>query len=415
MSSHVEYHKFRRGETCTEEGCRAHRFYIEDGMKFCQRGHAQANFTLTQQDEDDFGTQGKKSRKKREEKERTQRVFTGEEAIDLYLQCFQLILWKQCHWLVTVKGFPKELKTVVRDLWGLRVRMFLKLNEDKTGYSSGTGTSGLSSASEGEDPGIDESQRKGWLARRRKRMIKASKMVPQLAETLTFSYLGILLLRLPFTLGDIFIWAKTQELPYFRAIKEIPKEMRLHLPSHYHASLEVRSNMKGEDLQATTLEVVKFFNHHFEMEFPPLNTPLLIFRHIRDLGLPVEIYCAVRRLAELLGIDFTYPVTPKRRQILDYPELQIMCLIVIATKLGQPFDNVVRHPTDESDPTTVKIDWQKWVQVMAEEPSKGIKPGSEIDVTDVDILKMDGKKLDDYLDWYQRTWIDDRKPKSNVH
>jgi hypothetical protein len=42
MSSHVEYQRFRRGESCTEDGCRARKFYIEDGKKFCQRGHEQA-------------------------------------------------------------------------------------------------------------------------------------------------------------------------------------------------------------------------------------------------------------------------------------------------------------------------------------------------------------------------------------
>lgn len=42
MSSYVEYHRFKRSETCTEEGCRARKWYIEDGRKFCQRGHAQA-------------------------------------------------------------------------------------------------------------------------------------------------------------------------------------------------------------------------------------------------------------------------------------------------------------------------------------------------------------------------------------
>ncbi|RFU35597.1 hypothetical protein B7463_g655, partial [Scytalidium lignicola] len=365
MSSHVEYHKFPRGENCTEEGCRARRFYIEDGMKFCQRGHAQANFTLTQQDEDDFGTQ----------------------------------------------GFPEELKTIVRDLWSLKVRIFLKLNEDKGGYSSGTGTSGFSSTSEAEESGIDASERRGWTLRKRKRMQKVSNTLPRLVETLALCYLGILLLRLPFTLGDILTWAKMQEMPYFRAIKEIPKDMRLHLPSHYHASLEVHSTMKGEDLQTATLEVAQFFSYHFEMGFPPLNTPLLIFKYMRDLGLPVEIYGAVRRLAELLDFDFTYPKTHKRYRILDYPELQLMCLITVATKLSQPFDNVVRYPEDESDPTTVKMDWGKWCEIMGEKPSEGIKLGKEIDVTDADILNMDGRKLDDYLDWYQRTWIDDKKPK----
>jgi len=42
MSSNIEYQRFRHGEGCLEEGCRARKFYIEDGKKFCQRGHEQA-------------------------------------------------------------------------------------------------------------------------------------------------------------------------------------------------------------------------------------------------------------------------------------------------------------------------------------------------------------------------------------
>lgn len=147
-----------------------------------------------------------------------ERVFSGDEAIDLYLQCFQLILWKQCHWMVTTKACPEELKTVVRDLWSLRVRTFLKHNEDKGGYSSGTGTSGFSSASEGEDRGLDAAERKSWTVRRLKRVVRASNKLPKLIETLVFCYLGILLLRLPVTLGDVLTWARTQEMAYFRAV-----------------------------------------------------------------------------------------------------------------------------------------------------------------------------------------------------
>lgn len=41
MSSQLEYQRFARGENCTEHGCRARKWYIEDGRKFCQRGHEQ--------------------------------------------------------------------------------------------------------------------------------------------------------------------------------------------------------------------------------------------------------------------------------------------------------------------------------------------------------------------------------------
>jgi RNA polymerase I-specific transcription initiation factor RRN7 len=126
----------------------------------------------------------------------------------------------------------------------------------------------------------------------------------------------------------------------------------------------------------------------------------------------VEIYPAVRRLAAILGIDFTYPIPQKRPGYITYPEIQLMSLIVVATKLSHPFDDIVRYPEDDSDPTIVKIDWSKWQDIMIEKSPAGLKRGEEIKVTDEDVLAMSGKKLDDYLDWYQRTWIDSRAPKS---
>jgi len=89
-----------------------------------------------------------------------------------------------------------------------------------------------------------------------------------------------------------------------------------------------------------------------------------------------------------------------------------MSLIVIATKLSHPFDDVERIPETDVDPTMVKIDWAIWRKIMAEAPTKGLKRGKEIEITDEDVMKMSGKQMDDYLDWYQRTCIDDRNPKS---
>jgi RNA polymerase I-specific transcription initiation factor RRN7 len=127
----------------------------------------------------------------------------------------------------------------------------------------------------------------------------------------------------------------------------------------------------------------------------------------------VETYPAVRRLASLLKIDFSFPTLQKRSHgIIAYPEVQLMSLIVIATKLSQPFDNITRDRESELDPTSVKIDWEKWRQIMTEPLSDGLRRGEEIKVTDLDVFGMNDKKLDDYLDWYQRTWIGDQNPKS---
>jgi RNA polymerase I-specific transcription initiation factor RRN7 len=221
MSSQVEYHRFSRNENCIEEGCRSRKWYIEDGKKFCQRGHEQTGFTQTQRDEDDFGNEGKKTRKKREDEERAPTVLSGREAQELYLGCYQLILWKQCSWLVNVKGFPKELETVVRDLWGLRLRVFQGESE-RDGYDSGVSVVGFTS-SEDELGSDTTGGRSLWSGTSRRSVADTKKWLPKLIETLALCYLGTLLMRLPTSLGEIFKWASKEEMIFTRAVSGILK------------------------------------------------------------------------------------------------------------------------------------------------------------------------------------------------
>lgn len=217
MSSQVEYHRFSRNESCIEEGCRSRKWYIEDGKKFCQRGHEQTGFTQTQRDEDDFGNEGKKARKKREEKERAPTILSGREAQELYLECYQLILWKQCSWLVNVKGFPKELETVVRDLWALRLRVFHEESE-KDDLGSGMSVVGFTDSSEGETHSDTTGGRSLWSGTTRRSVVERKKRLPKLVEMLALCYLGTLLMRLPTSFGEFFKWASKEEMVFSRAV-----------------------------------------------------------------------------------------------------------------------------------------------------------------------------------------------------
>lgn len=150
----------------------------------------------------------------------TKPTLSGSDARELYLQCFQLVLWKQCHWLVEVKKLPAELETVVRDLWGLRLGMLSKVLEERSGYSSGTGTQMFSSTSEGEGngSGSEVSRRSGAAGSRRKVRRDDGERLPRLVETLGLLYLGILLMRLPVGIGQVLNWARCDEIIYNRAV-----------------------------------------------------------------------------------------------------------------------------------------------------------------------------------------------------
>ena len=199
--------------------------------------------------------------------------------------------------------------------------------------------------------------------------------------------------------------------------------MRAKLPPHFHSAFEIRTRLKGISLHMATLSLIEFYHAEFEMIFPELNHPLILFKNIKYLGLPsmssilretcangwiVEIYPAVRRLASLLKITFSYPLLQKRLPSSTvYPEIQLACLIVVATKLSHPFDAIPRIPESEADPSSLQVNWQKWREIMADKPSEGLKKGEQMNVTEEAVFTMNEQKLDDYMDWYQRTWIDD--------
>lgn len=126
----------------------------------------------------------------------------------------------------------------------------------------------------------------------------------------------------------------------------------------------------------------------------------------------VEIYPAVYRLSRMLKVDFSYPILQQSpRAILD-PEFHLIVLIVIATKLSQPFDNLKRFPTSDVDPSALKLDWDEWREIMQSPISESLERGKEMEINDNTVMALDGKKIDDYLDWFQRMWLDDRDQKS---
>ena len=197
--------------------------------------------------------------------------------------------------------------------------------------------------------------------------------------------------------------------------------MKDRLPGEYHQSLDTPKGLpEPDDLQRAVCHRVRWFNTSFGMIMPSINQNLFLLNHVRRLALPLEVYTTVRRLNTITKYDFAYPDLTKsqettRRLPTTYPESQLMSLVVVATKLLFPFDSdtLKRYSKDPNDPTTLRMDWSAWLHAKsafdkaneaAADPNR-LKPGSEIHVKDTDILDMTDQQLDQYMDWYQLTWI----------
>ena len=129
-------------------------------------------------------------------------MYHGPEALELYLQAYQLILRKQCWTLVHTLHLPAELEIVVKDLWELRVQLleyrFEKVANTEAVFSS-------QQRSETEEGNVQQARKK-WEAR--------GKETPALLESLSLCYMAMVILHLPISLGDLhryFVWLLLQD------------------------------------------------------------------------------------------------------------------------------------------------------------------------------------------------------------
>ncbi|KAI1386160.1 uncharacterized protein F4822DRAFT_306999 [Hypoxylon trugodes] len=424
----TKYHRFRHGERCDE--CGARQWYAQDALRYCRNGHRLEGFAEQVADEDAFGTQGKVSRKKKEVRKKVAVKLSGDEGRELYLEALQFVLLRQVRWLVGEKGFPGDFEEIVRALWALRVRN-LPLRgsegvedgrgrrrrgesaaESEDGYASSASAVMVSSQSEMSGAGSSlepdfSDATKGTTATWAPDAGRRWKL-PKLVDSLALCYLGCLVRRLPATTADFCGWAQRGEIDYLAALKGIPRNVRDRLPAEYHRALQVRDHIPLGRLQAAVQDLVISYKVNFDTIFPSLNYVPILVRFITELALPVEIYLTVKCFAEILRTNFSYPVGGKRIRTMDNPEVLLITLVVVSTKLLYPLDGVERPPRDFQDPRSIKFDWTKWQEVMREDTnktSKNLLQGQEYKVTSEDVLTLEKEKLDDFMDWFESMWI----------
>lgn len=118
----------------------------------------------------------------------------------------------------------------------------------------------------------------------------------------------------------------------------------------------------------------------------------------------------MQRLGLIVECDFNFPNRGQKSLYLtDHPEIQLISLVIITAKLFYPFDAVDRKPQSRSEPSALAVDWKEWSGVFKNNvvPEAASKDDEDwlYKVTEDDVMKMRNEQLDDYLDWFERTWI----------
>ncbi|KAK5121594.1 hypothetical protein LTR85_004766 [Meristemomyces frigidus] len=394
---------------CDYEDCGSTRFEIrDDGYTYCHRGHQQsARGTVIADDTGELVITGRRTRRKDSDAESVASKasgFSGPRAFEHYLLCLQLVLRKQLRWLIDVQKLPEELESLVRDLWALRLQKL----QSRISYDSETETEGhsqlFSSQSEGETSASEASRRSRIRSRTR------TDGSPTVLEMLCLCYTGLLLLREPVTVAEMYAWVSAGGLLYYQAAKEVPLSMRERLPPTYQDLLEPQQLGRPQKLHDGMLSLLMMLDSEFGMASPPINHPLVLFRWVKQLALPIEVFAATQRLARVLDLDFGYQRGGRngsKDAVLRHPEARLMAIVVVATKLVFPLDDVKRYPSSMSDISALSLDWASWAGLP--HPAHDDQPTLEVldyhemmDFTQGDTLQVADDQLDQYMDWFEQ-------------
>ncbi len=297
-----------------------------------------------------------------------------------------------------------DIQIIIRDLWSLRLQMLKDITDGPT--EDGGIQQLFSTQSETENSDTDAIEG-------RESKTRHLENAPRMIDTVALCYLAILLLRLPISLGNVYGWIMEEGFIYLRAINAIPRVMRQKLPLTLRRAFHVRTGAPDLGrLYKTTLNLAAAFQEAFGMEMPKLNYPLLLFRYISDLTLPLDVFPSVQRMSHLIKYDFGFPTsTQKYNHLADHPESQLILLLVISIKLLYPFDEVERHPTKATEPSTLTVNWNVWNKVHAHPIIRSQSQSRRsiqnfFEKTENDVFDMSHQETDEYLDWFQRTWLD---------
>lgn len=293
-------------------------------------------------------------------------------------------------------------QTLVKDLWALRLqKLRTRISHESDAETDPRSSQVFSSQTESETLTGSQSQSS---RRSRRKDAGPREETPNLSEILNLCYIGMLLLRIPVTVADVHKWTKEGELLYYRASRELPLGMRARLPGPYQELLEPQDLLQPQLIHQSIVEILTMLRMEFGMATPPINTPLILYKWIQDLALPLEVFVASQRLARILNIDGTF-CAGGSNIVLRYPEVRLMALVVIATKLLLPFDEIERHPQSITELSGLSMNWDEWVEAHKNADKKIVDQSQlnfekAFNFTESNCTEAADETLDAYLDWY---------------
>ena len=120
------------------------------------------------------------------------------------------------------------------------------------------------------------------------------------------------------------------------------------------------------------------------------------------------------QISRVLNSNFQFPKPSFRQSLSALPEVELICILVIAVKLYQPFDGLPRYPRTANEIGILEINWDRWSTLQQRRHSRDqdndLLRKDPMEIDEQDVFHMSDSQIDAYLNWYAETWID-QEPK----
>ncbi|KAG9296094.1 hypothetical protein G9A89_011946 [Geosiphon pyriformis] len=336
------------------------------------------------------------------------KVYHGGKGLYIYVVALQYILRRQVKVMVDDIKCPQELEQVVRHLWILYINKanhlpFPEIWLDDSGkIRPETEVIGETDNVDGEDEeenlerlllipedetfefehqdehtendefgettaaGVDSSTK----INPKTKLSRNSNMILQgLRLNLVLLYLGCVYLRQPILFIDIYRWANKNRIPYFTSRSLLPDDIKLRIGQY----LEYFSPMFLGSLwnfRIITKRILTMYQEKYKITFPELNGPLILYRFVRDLFLPVEFYVIAKELGNLINLKIRIPAIGDADPL---PESKLMALVIIVAKMVYGLDGRPRIPIERDQFSWYFPTLDKWFAALQEGEANNFK------------------------------------------
>ncbi|ORX41385.1 hypothetical protein BCR36DRAFT_588078 [Piromyces finnis] len=210
-----------------------------------------------------------------------------------------------------------------------------------------------------------------------------------------FIYMGCLWLRLPVTISDFHTWISNEDIPFLSAIYCIPYKIKQLLKKREIYLLTPKTIPTCAWLNSRTAYIIHYYEKTFKFSFPPINYPVIACRMLSLLSLPAEAYLCFTRLVQLTKLNFAY------NNIHDYPQINLVALIVIVVKLIYGLDNEPRI-SDEFCKNFYPLD--RWMDCLLQRRKEYDNHG--LPLYENDYLNFITNNMEKFVEYCQKTFID---------